>query len=137
MAERVGRRLPGGSLVARARELPGAVWLVLLVAGAVVAAVVVAVVGHSSNPLTANIVGGFRSDDPHAFTFSYTVTKNPLATSECEIEVQDGSHEKVGSVVDTVGPTPNNVRTTRKQLVVPTRDQGVTAIIDRCHLLHS
>ncbi|HEX7353764.1 MAG TPA: DUF4307 domain-containing protein [Mycobacteriales bacterium] len=136
MAERVGRTLPGEELAARAKHVPAAVWLVLLVAAGIVAAIVVSVVGHSSNDVTATVLGGFRADNPRAFTVSYEVTKNPRSTSECEIEVQDENHDKVGSVIDTIGPTANNVTTTRKQLVIPTSGQGVTAIIDRCHLLH-
>lgn len=137
MAERVGRTLPGGTLLARAAKLPSAVWVVLLVAAAVLVGIVVAIVGHNSNPLTANVLGGFKADNPHAFTVSYQVTKNPQATSECDIEVQDEYHDTVGSVIDTIGPTANNVKTTTKQLVIKTTGQGVTAIIDRCHLLHT
>jgi hypothetical protein len=137
VAERVGRTLPGGSSLARLRRLPTPVWVVLLVAAAVVVGIVVAIVGHNSNPLTANVLGGFKADNPHAFTVSYEVTKNPQSTSECDIEVQDEYHDKVGSVIDTIGPTANNVKTTAKKLVIPTTGQGVTAIIDRCHLLHT
>ncbi|HEY5334901.1 MAG TPA: DUF4307 domain-containing protein [Mycobacteriales bacterium] len=137
MAERVGRTLPGGALLARAQKLSGAVWIVLLVAGALVVGIVVAIVGHNSNPLNATVLGGFTADNPHAFTVSYEVTKHPLATSECDIEVQDENHNKVGEVIDTIGPTANNATSTTKRLVIPTTGQGVTAIIDRCHLLHS
>ncbi|MGH3745740.1 MAG: DUF4307 domain-containing protein [Mycobacteriales bacterium] len=136
MAERVGRSL-GGALAQRAARVPGAVWVLLLVVAAVVVGIVVAIVGHTSNPLSAHVLGGFTADDPRAFTVSYEVTKNPQSTSECDIEVQDENHDKVGEVIDRVGPTANNVKTTRKQLVIPTSGQGVTAVIDRCHLLHT
>ncbi len=139
MAERVGRGLPGehSAALARARQLPAAVWFVLLVAAALVVAVVVAIVFHQSHPLEAEIEGGFVGGDPRAFTFSYEVTKSTLSTSACELQAQDEDHSVVGDVTDTVGPTPHNQTRTVRRVTIPTTGQAVTAVIVGCHTVHT
>jgi hypothetical protein len=139
VAERVGPRLPGegSALVARARALPAAAWVVLLVALGVVAAVVVAVVGHNSNRLDYEVDGSFVGGNPKAFTLDYEVTKSPLATAQCVLQAEDADHSVVGQLTDTVGPTDHNQRRTVRTVTIHTTDQAVTAEIASCHLVHT
>jgi uncharacterized membrane protein YqiK len=131
VAERVGRGLPGehSALLARARQLPAAVWFVILVVAALLVAVGVSIVFHNSNPIV--------SDNPKAFVVTYQVTKSTLSTSRCEIQAEDQYMTVVGTVYDVVGPTGKNQRTTVRTLTIPTTDQAVSASVISCHLLHT
>jgi hypothetical protein len=139
VAERVGRGLPGehSALLARARQLPAAVWFVILVVAALLVAVGVSIVFHNSNPIDAEMHGGFVSDNPKAFVVTYQVTKSTLSTSRCEIQAEDQYMTVVGTVYDVVGPTGKNQRTTVRTLTIPTTDQAVSASVISCHLLHT
>jgi hypothetical protein len=138
VAERVGRGLPfeGSPVVARARRLPAAVWFVLLVALGLLAAVVVAVVGHTNNPLDAE-VRNFQVDSPARITVSYQVTKSPLSTSRCQLQAVDVDHDVVGTSDDTVGPTQHNQKTTIRSVTITTSQPAVSAQMGSCSLLHT
>ncbi len=134
MAERVGRGALGQSLAVRARRLPPAVWFVLLVAAALVVAVVVAVVGHKSDPLSATVSGVDVQNDPSHFTFTYEVTKNPLSTADCIFQIQDEDHDIITRATEVAPPNNSNQHTLDHTVTVDTSRQGVTAIVQSCQL---
>lgn len=138
MAERIGRGLPfeHSSAVARARRLPAAVWFVLLVAVALLAAVVVAILGHTSNPLDAE-VRNFQVESATRITVSYEVTKSTLSTSRCALQAVDVDHDVVGTSYDVVGPTDHNQKTTIRSVSIVTTSPAVSAQLGTCSLLHT
>lgn len=134
MAERV--RPKRGTFGARFAKVGTGTWLVLLVAGALLTAILVALV-TSGRPATvgAQLRALPRAgQDTKRLPVSYDVSKPPRTEVECTVHAVGKDHGLVGQLIDIVPVRADGKTTTTRNVVVPTTARGVTAVVSGCHI---
>ena len=131
MAERVNTRTE--ALARQVRRMPTAGWLVLLVAGAVITAIIVSVTVTSTGPKISTQVSGFPSGaDASHFLVRYRIDKPSHTDVTCTVQAVGKDHEIVGSITDTIPANTGTKRTSARNVSVPTTELAVSANIIDC-----
>ena len=132
MAERVNTRTE--ALARQIRRMPTAGWLVLLVAGAVITAIIVSVTVTSKGPkkISTQLVGLPSGADASHFLVRYQIAKPSHTDVTCTVQAVGKDHEIVGSISDTIPAVTGTKRTSTRNVTVPTTELAVSANIVDC-----
>jgi len=135
MAERVNQR--GEAIGRRLRQVSTGTWLVLLVAGALLTALIVSLVssGHKdtvTTRLTALPAGG---DDTH-LPVRYEIVKPSHTEVRCRVDAIGVEHDVVGSLVDVTPAWSTGKRSAVRDVTVPTTKKAVSADITDCTIVN-
>lgn len=134
MAERLNTRTV--ALSHRLRQVPTAGWLVLLIAGALLAAILVAVlVTPKKATITTQLLALPGGTNPTALDVRYRIDKPSHADVTCTVQAIDEDHDVVGSIADTTPARSDTSRTSTRAVTVPTSKQAVTAEITGCRVV--
>lgn len=133
MAERVHAR--SLSVSRRLERVSTGTWLVLLVVGGLLAALVVGLLftgspAKVSTQLTALPAG---SDRAH-FLVRYRITKPSHTEVRCTLTATDERHEVVGSFTDTIPARADAQRTTSRSVTIPTTGLAVSSDVTGCSI---
>jgi hypothetical protein len=134
VAERVNTRTT--ALAARLRRVPTPAWIVLLIAGAVVTALVVLVVATPNNSTTSTqLVALPDGSTASQFVVRYRIDKPSHADVTCAVQALGSGHDVVGSIDDTTPARDDTTRTSTRQVIVPTTERAVSAQITDCRIV--
>lgn len=134
VAERVNTRTVAFS--GQLRRVPTAAWLVLLIAGGVVTAILVSVlVTPTKATISTHLVAFPGGDDPRQFVVRYQIEKPSHADVTCTVQAIGIEHDIVGSVPDTTPARDDTTRTSTRDVTVPTTKQAVSAEITQCQVV--
>lgn len=131
MAERVNTRTE--ALARQVRRMPTAGWLVLLVAGAVITAIIVSVTVTSKGPkITTQLLALPSGADASHFLVRYQIVKPSHTDVTCTVQAVGKDHDIVGSMTDTIPANTGTKRTSTRDVSVPTTELAVSANIVNC-----
>ena len=131
MAERVNTRTE--ALARQIRRVPTAGWLVLLVAGAVITAIIVSVTVTSKGPkISTQLVGLPSGADASHLLVQYQIAKPSHTDVTCTVQAVGKDHDIVGSISDTIPAVTGTKRTSTRDVTVPTTKLAVSANIVDC-----
>jgi len=115
--------------------MPTAGWIVLLIAGGVITALIVSVVAvPSKSAITTQLAGLPSGSTAQQFNVRYDIDKPSHADVTCTVQALGGDHSVVGSISDTTPARNDSKRSITRQVTVPTTKQAVSAQIVDCEI---
>jgi hypothetical protein len=136
VAERVDRR--GALIRAQLSRVPTPAWFGLLIAGGVLAAALVQLVGTGGGSgVTSELVSLPRGANASSFPVTYQVSTPAHTAVRCEVDAVGADHAVVGTVMDTVPARTDASRTTVRTIVVATTKRAVSADVDTCTVVRT
>jgi hypothetical protein len=131
VAERVNIRTV--ALSRQLQRVPTAAWLVLLIVGGVLTAIIVSVTVSDKPPtISTQLTALPKGSDATHFLVRYQIDKPSHADVTCTIQAVGVNHDIVGSVNDVTPARTDTQRQTIRQISVPTSKLAVSADITDC-----
>jgi hypothetical protein len=119
----------------RLRQVPKAGWIVLLIGGAVLTAILVSLLSSNRATITTQLVSLPGAESPTSIDVKYRIEKPSHAEVTCKIEAIGIKHDVVGSLIHTSPARSDTTRTATWTVTVPTSRQAVSAEISDCQIV--
>jgi hypothetical protein len=131
VAERVDQR--GALIKAQLGRVPAPAWFGLLIAGGVLVAALVQLVGTGGgSKVSSELVSLPAGASTSSLPVRYQVSTPTHTAVRCEVDAVGSDHAVVGTVMDTVPARADDSHTTVRTIVVSTTKRAVSADVGSC-----
>jgi hypothetical protein len=135
VAERVDQR--GEFVKAQLGRVPTPMWFALLIAGGILTAALVQLVGTGGSGVSSQLVSLPKGATSAGLPVRYEVTAPAHHAVQCVLEAVGKDHAVVGTFTDSVPARTDDARRTTRDIVITTTALAVSADIDSCTVVRA